>query len=91
MSLIPTTINHNVIRYTKTQGFQSFPVKSLEAGHKALERLLKHRVAYQGERAFKRSVTDYAGNAVTEIEIQRSNAPDEQYWIAAIVENNDQQ
>lgn len=91
MRLVPTTQNHNVIRWTENQGFESFPVKSLEAGHQALQRLMSHRIAYQGGRAFKRSVTDYAGNAVTEIEIKRPDAPTEQYWIAASVETNDQQ
>lgn len=91
MKMIPTTQSHNVIRWTETQGFESFPVKSLEAGHRALQRLMSHRIAYQGGRAWKRSVTDYAGNAVTEIEIQRSDAPVEQYWIATSVDKNDQQ
>ena len=91
MSIIPTTQTHNVIRWTETDGFESFTVRTLEAGHQLLDRLTQHRIAYQGARAFVRSVTDYAGRAVTEIEVQRSDAPDEQYWIAALVDNNDQQ
>lgn len=91
MSVIPTTQTHNVIRWTETDGFESFTVRTLEAGHQLLDRLMQHRIAYQGSRAFRRSVTDYAGRAVTEIEVQRSDAPDEQYWIAALVDNNDQQ
>lgn len=91
MSIIPTTQTHNVIRWTENQGFESFTVRTLEAGHQLLDRLTQHRIAYQSGRAFKRSVTDYAGNAVTEIEIQRSDAPTEQYWIAASVETSDHQ
>ena len=91
MSIIPTTQTHNVIRWTETDGFESFTVRTLEAGHQLLDRLTQHRISYQGARAFVRSVTDYAGRAVTEIEVQRSDAPDEQYWIAALVDNNDQQ
>lgn len=91
MSIIPTTQTHNVIRWTETDGFESFTVKTLEQGHQLLDRLTQHRIAYQSARAFVRSVTDYAGRAVTEIEVQRSDAPDEQYWIAALVDNDEQQ
>lgn len=91
MSITPTTQTHNVIRWTETDGFESFTVQTLEQGHQLLDKLLMHRQCYQGARALVRSVTDYAGRAVTEIEVQRSDAPDEQYWIAALVDNDDQQ
>ena len=91
MSIIPTTQTHNVIRWTADNGFESFTVKTLEQGHQLLDELLQHRQCYQGARAFVRSVTDYAGRAVTEIEVQRPDAPDEQYWIAALVDNDEQQ
>ena len=91
MSIIPTTQSHNVIRWTETDGFESFTVKTLEAGHQLLDRLMQYRIAYQGATAYKRCVQDLALNAITEIEIQRPDASDEQYWITHLDDNDDQQ
>ena len=81
----------NVIRWTETQGFESFSVNSLLAGHKALVRLMAHRIHYQGAVVETSKVQDLAGSQITKIDINRPDAPSEQYWIAAIVENNEQQ
>ena len=91
MSIIPTTQTHNVIRWTETDGFESFTVRTLEAGHQLLDRLMQHRIANQGATAYKRCVQDLALTAITEIEIQRPDASDEQYWIAWLDDNDDQQ
>ena len=91
MSIIPTTQTHNVIRWTETDGFESFTVKTLEQGHQLLDRLMQHRIAYQGATAYKRCVQEWSETAITEIEIQRSDAPDEQYWITWLDDNDDQQ
>lgn len=84
----------NVIRWTKTQGFESFHVNSLLAGHKALVRLMSHRINHQGASVETSKVKDLAGNHITKIDINRTDAPAETYWLAAFdpfVDNNDQQ
>ena len=91
MSVIPTTQSFNVIRWTADDGFESFTVKTLEQGHQLLDRLMQYRIAYQGATAYKRCVQDLALTAITEIEIQRPDAPDEQYWITHFDDNDEQQ
>ena len=82
----------NVIRWTETQGFESFSVNSLLAGHKALVKLMAHRIHNQGAAVATSKVEDLAGNQITKIDINRPDAPAEQYWLAALgVENNEQQ
>ena len=84
----------NVIRWTKTQGFESFPVDSLLAGHRALVRLMAHRIHHQGAAVETSKVKDLAGNQITKIDIKRPDAPAEQYWLAALdpfVDTTDQQ
>lgn len=84
----------NVIRWTKTQGFESFPVDSLLAGHRALIQLMAHRIHNQGAAVETSKVEDLAGNQITKIDINRPNAPAEQYWLAALdpfVDTTDQQ